>query len=276
VDTATGDLVPVAGAGGEDGVIDKACGNRRAVRDRVVSSSPCDGVRLPEIRHRKVEPPPLELVGKLAAALPAEFSAVVALVAGSGLRQGEVFGFEVERLDFLRGRSVEVMQQLVTLPRQAPYLAGPKTAESVRTVPLAAVTLDQLAAHPATFPAVTVEVKDRTDPRRPVTRPARFVFTPNGRPVARHDWPAVWLPAARAVGLPPRTGLHVLRHLYASLLIRHGESIKTVQARMGHSSAAITLDTYGHLWPDADDRTREAVQRALGTAADSVRTGTSS
>ena len=45
---------------------------------------------------------------------------------------------------------------------------------------------------------------------------------------------------------------------------------------MGHSSAAITLDTYGQLWPDADDRTREAVQRALGTAADSVRTPTSS
>ena len=248
---------------------------RAAVRDRVVSSSPCDGVRLPEIRQRKVEPPPLEAVEKLTAALPAEFGAAVALVAGSGLRQGEVFGLEVERLDFLRGRSVEVMQQLVTLPRQAPYLAGPKTAESVRTVPLAAVTLDQLAAHLATFPAVTVEVKDRTDPRRPVVRPARLVFARTGRPVARHDWPAVWVPAARAVGLPPRTGLHVLRHLYASLLIRHGESIKTVQARMGHSSATITLDTYGHLWPDADDRTREAVQRALG-AADSARTGTSS
>jgi integrase len=34
---------------------------------------------------------------------------------------------------------------------------------------------------------------------------------------------------------------------YASLLIRHGESVKTVQARLGHASAAETLDTYGHL-----------------------------
>jgi len=37
-------------------------------------------------------------------------------------------------------------------------------------------------------------------------------------------------------------------------LIRHGENVKTVQRRMGHSSSATTLDTYTHLWPDFDDR----------------------
>jgi integrase len=44
--------------------------------------------------------------------------------------------------------------------------------------------------------------------------------------------------------------LHTLRHFYACLLIRRGESVKTVQARLGHASAAETLDTYWHLWPD--------------------------
>ncbi|MGH3979528.1 MAG: hypothetical protein ACRDRZ_11095 [Pseudonocardiaceae bacterium] len=34
---------------------------------------------------------------------------------------------------------------------------------------------------------------------------------------------------------------------------------KIVQQRLGRLSAAIALDTYAHLWPDADDRTREAV-----------------
>jgi len=36
---------------------------------------------------------------------------------------------------------------------------------------------------------------------------------------------------------------HELRHFCASLLIRHGESVKTVRARLGHASAAETLDT---------------------------------
>ena len=76
----------------------------------------------------------------------------------------------------------------------------------------------------------------------------------------------------RATGLPPRTGSHALRHYYASLLIRHSESVKTVQARLGHASASETLDTYSHLWPDSDDRTREAVDAVLGNLADYLRT----
>ena len=91
----------------------------------------------------------------------------------------------------------------------------------------------------------------------------------DGQPIARHDWAGIWTPAARAAGLPPRTGLHVLRHLYASLLIPHGGSVKTVQHRLGHSLASITLDSYAHLWSDADDRTREAVEVARGDAATS-------
>lgn len=65
--------------------------------------------------------------------------------------------------------------------------------------------------------------------------------------------------------------LHALRHHYASLLIRHSESVKTVQARLGHASAVETLDTYSHQWPDSDDRTREAIDSALGARADSLR-----
>ncbi len=56
---------------------------------------------------------------------------------------------------------------------------------------------------------------------------------------------------------------HELRHYYASLLIRYGESVKTVQARLGHKSAEETLNTYSHLWPDSDDRSRDAVDAAL-------------
>jgi integrase len=45
-----------------------------------------------------------------------------------------------------------------------------------------------------------------------------------------------------------------------------GESVKVVQARLGHASAAETLNTYAHLWPDSEDRTRAAIESALGTS----------
>jgi integrase len=51
---------------------------------------------------------------------------------------------------------------------------------------------------------------------------------------------------------------HSLRHFYASGLIASGASVAQVQAAMGHSKPSITLNTYTHLWPTADDRTRSA------------------
>lgn len=71
--------------------------------------------------------------------------------------------------------------------------------------------------------------------------------------------------------LPAGTHFHDLRHYYASLLIRHGESVKVVQARLGHASAAETLDCYSHLWPDSEDRTRAAVDSVLGPITDDVK-----
>jgi integrase len=43
--------------------------------------------------------------------------------------------------------------------------------------------------------------------------------------------------------------------------------VKAVQKRLGHQSAMETLDTYGHLWPDSDDETRNAVDQVLGGLA---------
>jgi integrase len=54
------------------------------------------------------------------------------------------------------------------------------------------------------------------------------------------------------------------------LLIHHGESVKVVQARLGHASATMTLDVYGHLWPDTEDRTRVAIDSVLGPHVSTV------
>jgi len=63
---------------------------------------------------------------------------------------------------------------------------------------------------------------------------------------------------------PERNGHARAEEFFASLLIRHGESVKAVQARLGHSNAAEALNTYARLWPDSDDRTRAAIDEVLG------------
>lgn len=47
-------------------------------------------------------------------------------------------------------------------------------------------------------------------------------------------------------GLTP----HKLRHTAASLAIAAGADVKVVQQMLGHADAAMTLNIYGHLFPD--------------------------
>jgi integrase len=173
---------------------------------------------------------------------------LVTLAAGTGLRQGEAVGLGVDRIDFLR-RQLSVDRQLITLPGRLPYVAAPRTQASIRTIPLPQVILEALGVHLNAHPAEPLVFT--TEPRAPVRRTA---FS------AR-----VWRPAVNAAGLRQTVTVHALRQFYASLLIRHGESVKTVQARLGHASAAEPLDTYSHLWPDSDDRPRVAVDSVLRT-----------
>jgi len=229
---------------------------RAAVADRLIASSPAVDIKLPRVEVQRVEPLPTDVVEALIQAVPPRYRALIIFAAGTGLRQGECFGLTVDRVDFLR-RQVKVDRQLILLPGSEPVFGPLKTDSSYRTVPLPNVVTEALAAHLAAHP-----VGDEG-----------LVFTnEQGQPIRRTRFSDLWRPAVAAAKAPTGTGFHALRHYYASLLIRHGESVKTVQARLGHKSAAETLDTYSHLWPDSEDRTRSAVDEVLGAAQ---RSGTS-
>lgn len=230
---------------------------RDAVRDKCIAANPCDGTKLPKAEHKQVVPPTTEQVEIVRGELPAEFKALVTFAAGTGMRQGECFGLVVDRLCLPdqpgdRSGTVTVDQQL---GRGKPPKLGPlKTRASYRTIPLPDVVVAALKEHLKQFPP----------------GPDGLVFTWKGKPIPHSSFGYHWTAAAGVAKLPPRSGLHSLRHYYASLLIRFGESVKTVQARLGHASASETLDTYSHLWPDSDDRTRDAIDSVLKLAGEST------
>jgi integrase len=228
---------------------------RAAVADRVIAINPADGLKLPRIERPKIVPLTVEQVIAMRDAMPARYSAAVVIAAGAGLRPGELFGLTVDRVDWLR-RTITVDRQLVTL--KGTRLAPPKTTSSVRAIPVPEVVLQALSAHVGTYHP----------------GPDGVIFTPNrDTHVSASSAGHVWRRSAGRAGLPrDADGWHALRHFYASVLIRAGESVKVVQERLGHASAAITLDTYTHLWPSDEDRTRSAVATALENLADMPRT----
>ena len=72
----------------------------------------------------------------------------------------------------------------------------------------------------------------------------------------------MWLPAVEAAGLPEDLRIHDLRHTCAALLVAQGAHPKAIQAHLGHSSIQVTLDLYGHLFPDEMDRLAERLDAA--------------
>jgi integrase len=71
-----------------------------------------------------------------------------------------------------------------------------------------------------------------------------------------------WRLAKRRAGVDG-IRLHDLRHFYASGLIASGLDVVTVQRSLGHARATTTLNTYSHLWPTAEERTRTAASELM-------------
>lgn len=220
---------------------------RAAIDDGYLARSPCARTAPGKGPKTRVVPMTTAQVQTVLEELPPRYRVAGLLGAGCGLRIGEVLGLRIRSLDFAVAE-VAVVEQLQLLPGAPPYLAPPKTASSIRIVPMPLVVRASLVEHLDREPGAPADLVMRSSTGGPI-------------------WPnsfnsSVWRPAALRAGLT-RARFHDLRHFYASALIRAGEDVKTVQAALGHASAVETLETYAGLWPDAEQRTRAAVD-ALG------------
>jgi integrase len=223
-----------------------------AVQDRLLTSSPFDGVKAPEVVRDEIVPLTVAQVRAGEQATPDRYRALLTLISGTGLRVSEAWGLTRDRLDLERA-TVRVNRQLVGRVKGDPVFGPPKTKTSTRTVPLPRHVVRAMEKHLANYPA----------------EPDDLVFrTLRGTPLTRTTWLLAWRPEAgggpaRAMGLDKRQGLHQLRHFYASLLIAAGRSPKEVQERLGHATMEETMKTYIHLWHSADQGTRDAVDAAF-------------
>jgi integrase len=207
---------------------------RAAVADHIITSSPCDGVRLPKVPDRSMVIPTPDDLEVIAGQLPAHWRALIYVGAETGLRPGELFGLCVEQVDFLR-RTLKVDRQ-----HDGAVL---KTDASYRTIPLAQSTCDLLAAQLAEFGP---------------GKGGQVFHTADGGQLGKWAQTATY-EAALACGLKGFR-LHDLRHYCASVMLHRGASIVEVQEQLGHESAVITMSTYAHLMPNSLDRRRAILE----------------
>jgi integrase len=221
-----------------------------------IARNPAAGVRLPRIVRRDMHFLTARQVEDLAAAIDPRYGLLVRFAAYTGLRAGELVALRVRHLNLLRGR-FEVGESATEVDGRLVW--GPTNTYARRTVHLPRFLCEQLAAYLAERPH----------------GPDDLVFTaPQGGPLREQKFVAgIFKPAAARAGLPHRLRFHDLRHTCASLLIAQGASVKAVQAQLGHASATVTLDRYGHLFPDELQRLADRLEDAYAEAvADPART----
>jgi integrase len=181
--------------------------------------------------------------------------AMLLLLIFAGVRASELRGLRWADLDLERAE-IHVRQRADKFGT----IGSPKSAASRRTIPLLPMVVNTLREWRLACRRFELDLVFPDDHGQP-THLATVVQR-------------IWHPAQIAAGVvtegrPKYSGLHALRHFYASWCINRRADgglelpIKLVQSRLGHASIQMTADRYGHLFPRWDDGELAAAERAF-------------
>jgi integrase len=211
-----------------------------AVRSRRIAFNPAIGVPLP--RYVPAEHIYLDnLQVEALADACGEYRVLILFLAYTGVRWGEATAIRVGRVN-LKTRRVRIAEAW-GIDKGHLYLDTPKNHER-RTVPIPAFLVKELE----------VLIKGRG--------PDDLLFTaPQGGTLVLGNFTRRKFKQALVdAGLAAlNITIHKLRHTAASLAIASRADVKVVQTMLGHKTATLTLDTYGHLWPDRLDEVSDSL-----------------
>lgn len=203
----------------------------------VVASNPARGVRGMKVEKQKMRFLSPDEIDRLIATAPDRYRAFILTLAYAGLRLGEATALRRRNLDLLRGR-IQVTEAFSEVRGQL-ILGDCKTDGSRRSVSLPKFLIKELQSHLENFQA----------------GPDDLVFqAAEGGPIRHGNFRnRDWVRALRESGIAqPWPRIHDLRHTAVALAINVGAHPKEIQARAGHSSIMVTMDTYGHLFDGQD------------------------
>ena len=178
------------------------------------------------------------------------------VLATTGARRGEVLGLRWSDID-LEGAKLSIQQSL-TVVRHQPTFAPTKTARGRRLVSLDDGTVAALRSWK------TRQAAERLLMGEGWTETGLIFTNANGMLVHPESFSKVIERRVTSWGFPQLT-VHGLRHTWATVALTNGVHPRVVQERLGHSTIAVTLQTYSHVTPALHDEAARAVgEQMLG------------
>jgi integrase len=239
-----------------DRVLNVAMKRARALR--LIPTNPVEDVSRPAVNRHEIEVlEPAESAALLAAARTTRMFPIVFLALATGLRRGEVLGLRWSDVDLER-RTLTVAQSLEQT-KEGLRFKTPKTKRSRRTIALLPSLVEELQAHRARQAAERLALGMGRDP-------AGLVFTRiDGGPIQPDSVTKMFARIVARAKIRP-ISFHGLRHTHATDLLRAGVHPKITSERLGHSSIAITMDTYSHAIPGLQEDAAQRIDAALRAA----------
>lgn len=230
-----------------------------AMKDERLSVNPAKGVSLPRPQAAEKRYLTHQQVEALATAC-GDWGLIVRFLAYTGLRWGELAALRVKRLDF-DARRITVAESVT--PVEGKMIFSDTKGHESRRVPMPVFLIGDLLAQ--------VEGKEADDlvftgPRGAVLRAQVFQRAALRDAAISQGLATAVMNDADEVEWTDVFHPHELRHTAASLAIASGANVKIVQNMLGHKSATMTLDQYGHLFPDSLDEVASAVEAARAAA----------
>ncbi len=229
---------------------------RQAVRWGWLDRNPAAEASPPAQGQTRATAPEPDVVVRLldaAAAIDADVAVFLRLAVITGARRGELCALRWTDVDLDAG-SATIARSLTALPGRGIEEKPTKTG-GVRPVALDAATVEHLRLLKGRQLDLCRELGATADPGGHV-----FTTLP-GRPWRPDRATALFRLAAGTAGFSGR--LHDLRHFSVTQLLAAGFPVRQVGARVGHASAKMTLDVYGHAIPAADQGLAAALAAAL-------------
>jgi integrase len=236
------------------GVLQKALD--QAVSDGLIPRNVVKGIKLPQTKKKEIQPlTPEQTHALLDAARGDRLEALYVLAVATGLREGELLALKWEDVE-LEDAVLRVRHSLTRTGGKV-TLGLPKTKKSRRSVGLTERAVEALQAHLSR----QLEVMKRMGS---LYRPGGLVFANETGGIINPSnlRNRSFKPLLKRARLPD-IRFHDLRHTCATLLLSRNVNPKIVSEMLGHSSIAITLDTYSHVLPTMQESAVRALEGAL-------------
>lgn len=231
----------------------------QAIKWRLLVRNPADAVEPPRPQRHQIRTLSESETARLLERTKSSYLYMPILIAvTTGMRRGEVLGLRWLDIDLNAGMAS--VRQTLEATKDGLITKQPKTAQSRRQVSLLPMTVSLLRAHQ------TNQKKARLALGPAYIGHDLVCSRTDGQPINPRQLSKDFLSLLRRSEGLPRIRFHDLRHTHATQLLGQGVHPKIVSERLGHTTIAITLDTYSHVMPGMQEDAALRLDAALQVA----------